>query len=462
MNKTKLFQELSLPALKFDEIEYRLSANLDNSTKDQIVFYKLQGNQRSMESFEKRLQSASPALLIIQGEYQQKLKFPIVCLREKNFQDVQEKLVNVFYPVPSNITLSGITGTNGKSTCVHLCAQISQQMKKNSYSLGTLGLRDANGVELDSVGLTTPSFIDLRRMLFELSLKEAESYVYLEVSSHALHQERIKGLSFKSIGWTNFTQDHLDYHQGLDEYFQAKCLIKNYSSSPILYPSQEIDLKSRLENEKKVSSLGVDRLDISDCKRFGRVFEISYNRDNLSLSLSIVEKALGIRVDLQQISNLELPPGRMTSFEVSERLIIVDYAHTPDAISSLLKGVKESMPNSSLTIVFGCGGDRDRSKRPLMRKAAEETADKCIITSDNPRSEVPEKIIEEIMEGSQVEHLCVVDRRQAIMTAFHQSKPGDVILIAGKGHEDYQEIKTGKVPYSDSKVVSELLGERND
>lgn len=462
MNKTKLFLELSLPALDFETVSYRLSANLDNASSDQIVFYKLQETQRSQELFENRLLSGSPALLIVQGKDNSKNKFPIVFVDEKKFQEIEERLVDCFYPIPTNITLGGITGTNGKSTCVHLCAQISQQMGKKSYSLGTLGLRDADGVELDSVGLTTPSYIDLRRMLFELSLKGPESYVYLEVSSHALHQKRIKGLKFKTIGWTNFTQDHLDYHKDLNEYFHAKCLIADYSNAPILFPNEESDLKIRLSREKNIKSQAVARFSLIDCKPFGRVFEISYNRDNLSLSHAIVEKAIDQVIELQKLKSLDLPPGRMTSFEVKDRLFIVDYAHTPDAIRSILKGIKESMPNCYLTIVFGCGGDRDRSKRPLMREAAEEIADKCIITSDNPRSEVPEMIIEEIMSGSSIAHKCIVDRREAIITSFIESHSGDVILIAGKGHENYQEIKTGKVPYSDSSVINELTGDEND
>lgn len=453
----EILKDFTSQDFKLSKKSYSLTANLENATEEMIVFYRLHNDPSALEKLKKRLERATPALLILSSEHKQlDLKCSYLVLDEKKYEQLSERLIESYYPLDKNLKIIGITGTNGKSSCVHLCAQMAHLMGETAFSLGTLGLMDAFGKVIDSVGLTTPSRVDLRRMIDSLSKKHKSVMIFLEVSSHALSQNRLKGIKLKAAGWTNFTQDHLDYHKNLESYFEAKAQISQISEGAIFYPAQVEELKKRFAQRKDLSTHPVECLPLSFVREMGKVFQVEHNIQNLSLSVALVEKVLGKKIELDKIVSISLPPGRMNAFEVKDKTFVIDYAHTPDAIKSILQGLRQSFPASKLTIVFGCGGDRDKTKRPLMRLAAEQIADQLIITSDNPRSEEPQSIIDDIMSGAKTNHITQVDRQKAIEFAFENARPNEIILVAGKGHEDYQELKAGKIPYSDIAVVEEI------
>lgn len=458
MNKIeKIIKEFSPKELKLPNLSYSLTANLEDAAQDTIVFYRLRDDDLALEKLKKRLEKSKPALLILRADQEElDINCPYLVLRDESFEELIERLIEHYYPLDHDLKIIGITGTNGKSSCVHLCAQMTHLMGENAYSIGTLGLMNAYGSILDSVGLTTPSRVDLRRMIDFIAKKDKTATIFLEVSSHALSQQRLKGIKLKASGWTNFTQDHLDYHQNLENYFEAKVQISQISETAILYPAQAFELKQRFSQRSDLKTQPIENLPLSFVRKLGKVFQVEHNIQNLSLSVALVEAAIGRKVDLEKITSISLPPGRMNAFEVGDKTFVVDYAHTPDAIKSILQGLRQSFPKNKLTIVFGCGGDRDKTKRPLMREAAEQIADQLVITSDNPRSEEPQCIIDDIMKGAKKMHTTEVDRQKAIEFAFKNAQAGEIILIAGKGHEDYQEFKSGKVPYSDIVVVEEI------
>lgn len=459
MNKiAEILKEFSSQDFHLSKKSYSLTANLENATQEMIVFYRLHSDPQAIEKLKKRLENARPALLVICSVQENlDLACPYLVVDEQKYEQLTEKLIEYCYPLDENLKIIGITGTNGKSSCVHLCAQIAHQMGESAYSLGTLGLMDASGKVIDSVGLTTPSRVDLRRMIDSVSEKEKKALIFLEVSSHALSQQRLRGIRLKAAGWTNFTQDHLDYHKNLENYFEAKAKISQISEASIFYPAQVEELRQRFKQRKDLKTHPVENLPLSIVSKMGKVFQVEHNIQNLSLSVALVEAVIEKKVDLEKMTSISLPPGRMNAFELGDKTFVIDYAHTPDAIKSILQGLRQSFPASKLTIVFGCGGDRDKTKRPLMREAAEQFADQLVITSDNPRSEEPQRIIDDIMAGAKTKHITQVDRQKAIEFALKNAQSNEIILIAGKGHEDYQELKEGKVPYSDIAVVKEMI-----
>ncbi len=394
-----------------------------------------------------------------------------------------------FYDYPTNkLGMVGVTGTNGKTTTSHLIEYFLLQAQHPTAMLGTLYTRWSGYSQ--TATHTTPFALELQSQLAE-AVKAGNKYAVMEVSSHALAQGRVKGCGFEVGVFTNLTQDHLDYHQDMEDYFQAKSLLfsPEYLSGKAIinlddpYGKRLIQQLDRSQVwtysvDNQDADLHTSNLDYQATKVSGILHtpagEAAFNSPlvgqfNLANLLAAVGAALHLGVDLKLLAN-SLPqfagvPGRMERVQVSPEQdinVIVDYAHTPDSLENLLKAARPFI-SGKMICVFGCGGDRDRTKRPLMGKIAAELADIAVVTSDNPRTENPEQILKDVVAGipDSVEPLIIKDRATAIATAIKNAQPGDGVLIAGKGHEDYQILGTEKIHFDDREQARIALSDRN-
>ncbi len=421
------------------------------------------------------------------------------------------KISSNFYGDPSSrIRLIGITGTNGKTTTSYLLESI---FKKAGYTVGVIGTINYRfGQKTIPAPNTTPESLDLQKILWEM-LREGTSHVLMEVSSHGLDLERVFGCQFDGVVFTNLTSDHLDYHKTLEQYFESK---KKLFSDYLMKSRKERRFAVTNDDDPKGKEIvkGVDLPVI----RYGKSSSCDITADqvissfeglssrirtpkgnfsvhskligdfNLYNILAAVAVGVGMDVPLETIreglEGLEGVSGRFEKVENKRGIhIIVDYAHTHDALERALlglKGILENSPqnNGKMITVFGCGGDRDRTKRPLMGEIAGKHSDLAILTSDNPRTEDPLAILNEVEKGlkslpikvwgqneikfwrTQKGYLKVPDRREAIRMAIRLAQPSDTVLIAGKGHEDYQIIGKKKFPFDDRVEVKKALEEK--
>jgi UDP-N-acetylmuramoyl-L-alanyl-D-glutamate--2,6-diaminopimelate ligase len=383
-----------------------------------------------------------------------------------------------FYGDPTaRLHTVGVTGTNGKTTTAFLMRALLEAARRQSGLLGTVK-SIIGGVE-NEVLRTTPEAIDLQRTFREM-LDAGDQACVMEVSSHALTLHRADAIHFAAAIFTNLTQDHLDFHETMEDYFAAKR--KLFTE---LAPTHAVVNIDDPYGDRLAAELGTAvtfALDHDAAYRAGEVqtgldgsrftvtapdgvYELSSpltGRFNISnvLGAFAAARSLGIAADvaIEAIAGAGQVPGRFQSVsEGQDFAVLVDYAHTPDSLENVLRAAR-GVTEGRLHVVFGCGGDRDRGKRPLMGEIAARLADRVIVTSDNPRSEDPEAIIQEILVGSgpEVEH--EVDRRVAIDQAISTASAGDVVVIAGKGHEQGQEFEGGrKIPFDDVTVVRESL-----
>ncbi|AFZ42323.1 UDP-N-acetylmuramoylalanyl-D-glutamate--2,6-diaminopimelate ligase [Halothece sp. PCC 7418] len=405
----------------------------------------------------------------------------------ENINDVYGQLASAFYNHPSQqLKLVGVTGTNGKTTTTHLIEFFLSVAKKSTALFGTLYARWQGYNQVATH--TTPFPAELQAQL-ATALSAGNEYAVLEVSSHALAQGRVKGCAFEVAVFTNLTQDHLDFHETMENYFQAKALLfrKEYLRDRAII-NQDDPYGQRLIQELATEKVWrYSRQDTSaDLYTENLVYEASgvqgtlktpqgeitfrsplVGEFNLSNLLAAVGAALHLGVELETIAqalpNFTGVPGRMERVVVApsqDISVIVDYAHTPDSLENLLRAARPFIPQR-LICVFGCGGDRDRTKRPLMGKIASDLADVPVVTSDNPRTEDPQQIIEDILEGmANAETIVQRDRAVAIASAIAMAQPGDGVLIAGKGHEDYQILGTEKVHFDDREEARKGLEKR--
>ena len=398
----------------------------------------------------------------------------------------QAELAGRFYQQPSQaLQMIGITGTNGKTSCSHFIAQALTLLGRKTALIGTTG----NGFvgALEAATHTTPDAVRLQQLLAQLRDQDAVA-VAMEVSSHALEQQRVAGVAFDQAVFTNLSRDHLDYHGSMEAYAEAKAkLFLNTGVKQAVINTDDpfgVLLWQRLPKDvdaivigeqpqsgarqlrilsSRLHSGGIEALIASP---WGELHINSpllghFNLYNLLSALAVllhsgIEALAAVSV-LNQLSGVE---GRMQAFTATDKpLVVVDYAHTPDALDKALASLREHA-EGQLWCLFGCGGDRDRGKRPQMAQVAEQRADRLVISSDNPRSEEPEAIIDEVMTGLSrpAQALRQADRRLAIEMIINQAAAGDVVLIAGKGHESYQEINGVRYPFSDIEIVQSCLG----
>lgn len=399
------------------------------------------------------------------------------------------QLAGAFYGYPARqMKLVGVTGTNGKTTTTHLIEFLLNQAQKPTALMGTLYARW--GSYQQTAAHTTPFAVELQRQLAEAQAAGSE-YGVMEVSSHALAQGRVMGCPFEVAVFTNLTQDHLDFHRDMDDYFAAKALL----FSPDYLQGRAIVNWDDPYGQRLIQPLERSRLwsySTQDASADLWTSDLVYGPDgvrgilhtpqgeaafqsplvgqfNLSNLLAAVGAALHLGLELEAIVKV-LPqfsgvPGRMEQVQIApdqDISVIVDYAHTPDSLENLLRAARPFIPGKMIC-VFGCGGDRDRGKRPQMGRIAADLADVVYVTSDNPRTEDPHRILQDILAGipDSIAPVVIADRAVAIRTAILQAQPGDGVLIAGKGHEDYQILGTEKIHFDDREQAREALKERN-
>ncbi|MFN4032969.1 MAG: UDP-N-acetylmuramoyl-L-alanyl-D-glutamate--2,6-diaminopimelate ligase [Fimbriimonadales bacterium] len=413
-------------------------------------------------------------------------------------RDALWRIAQRFYGDPSrDLLVVGVTGTNGKTTTTHMLQKILVAWGKPTLIVGTLGAwieyPDGKRLTLAQEGeFTTPEVYQLQAML-KTACERGTEAVVMEVSSHALDQQRADGVRFDVGVFTNLTQDHLDYHGTMDAYAAAKLRLftdlAEQSAKPfkaVINIDEEWGRRFAAQAKGPVYTYGqcecaqVQAVDVEyglNGLRFAvhSAFAVSegiiylplrapYNLNN---ALAAVATALALGVPLESIqrglANLEQVSGRFQRVPIdAEYEVIVDFAHTPDALQRVLDAARRLNP-TRLTVLFGCGGDRDPTKRPVMGRIAAERADRVILTSDNPRTEDPHAILEQILAGvpdtlRDKVALVEADRRRAIEYALHTAQRGELILLAGKGHEPYQIIGTQKLPFSDVETVKEAIG----
>jgi UDP-N-acetylmuramoyl-L-alanyl-D-glutamate--2,6-diaminopimelate ligase len=402
--------------------------------------------------------------------------------------DIKVSMGNIasrFFQFPSEkISVIGVTGTNGKTTITYLIESIMKAAGKKTGVIGTISYRyDGHTLKAPN---TTPGAIELQELLGEMRNTGAECVV-MEVSSHALHQARVTGVHFDACIFTNLTHDHLDYHGDFEHYRQAKALLFHQYLTRSAKAKKYAVLNSDDGHAGEFmppfpvetfyySTTGKADASLIDCSETveGLSLHISlagsprqlvspligmFNVSNI-LAASLCSHVLGIPwPSIQEgVETLKGVPGRLERVGADQPFaVFVDYAHTPDALERVL-GILRRLKKGRLILVFGCGGDRDKAKRPLMGSIAANLADFTIITSDNPRTEDPGSIIEEIRAGFGGQACVVVgDRREAIFEGVRRAREDDILLVAGKGHEDYQVLGTRVIHFSDREVIEEAL-----
>ncbi|NOT06854.1 MAG: UDP-N-acetylmuramoyl-L-alanyl-D-glutamate--2,6-diaminopimelate ligase [Gemmatimonadales bacterium] len=391
-------------------------------------------------------------------------------------------LAKAWYDEPAaGMRLVGITGTNGKTTTTGLVRHLLNR-EGDAASIGTLGAFDGAGAAVPSTAgsLTTPGPVDLHATFAELRDRGVRS-VAMETSSHSLDQGRLDGLLFHAAVFTNLTRDHLDYHGTMEHYLAAKAkLLTLLEKKAVVAVNADDPAWAILPRTGGTVSFGFHP--DADLRASGAVLESTGSRFrlegrfgtrevslplpgefNIANALAAAAVALGFGLSLEEVAaRLGMAPqvpGRMEQLASGAFVVLRDYAHTPDALERALRAIR-SVTVGRVIVLFGCGGDRDRGKRPMMGKIAGSLADLTVITSDNPRTEDPEAILDEVIAGlpAGAEHLRVADRREAIRQAIGLAKTGDTLLFAGKGHETYQIIGKEYHPFDERQIVGEILG----
>ncbi len=452
--------------------------------QEKDVFVAIRGTLSNGHDFiEKAIELG--AVAIICDELPSKLEAGITYVKVTDTNSALAFLAANFYQNPSaNLKLVGITGTNGKTTIASLLYQL---FKKAGYKVGLISTVKimVDDVEYKATH-TTPDSLTINYYINEMINLGCE-YCFMEVSSHGIHQKRTEGLFFTGGVFTNLTHDHLDYHSSFAEYRDVKksffdhlpktafaltnlddkngsVMIQNSGARKLTYALKSYaDYRAQIL-ENQLSGL---LLKINDNEVWVQLIGTFNAYNLLAIYGTAVELGLDKMEVLRLLSELESVSGRFQFIISSQKITaIVDYAHTPDALENVLKTIDDiRTKNEQLITVVGCGGDRDKTKRPIMAKIASEISNKAIFTSDNPRTENPETIIEEMEKGVEAHNykktLSILDRKQAIKAACQLANSGDIILIAGKGHETYQEINGVRHHFDDMETVKEILEQLN-
>ena len=424
------------------------------------VFIALQGEKNhGSEYIDNAIENGCIAVLIEDKE----IDCTVPTIEIENLKAKLSTLAENFYTHAKNVDLIAVTGTNGKTSVSHFISQLLSSLKIKNGVIGTLGISSSDKKTIN----TTPDIFTIYRTLQDYSEQGIEIAI-IEASSHALVQNRLEGLSFIQGIFTNLTQDHLDYHQTMDNYRDAKGKLFESAlttKSIINRDDDNHDYFLNIAADKGPITFGISDLDLFKssekgfiCQLNNFVFELPLvGQFNLSNALAAYTSlsCMGHSDEslMPLLAKLSPPPGRMQQLQKSN--IWVDYAHTPDALFNALVTFKTHYPEFKIRVLFGCGGDRDKTKRQLMGKIASENADSIILTNDNPRGESPEKIIDDILGGIKVENdvQVILDRKHAIETAVKTLGEDEVLLIAGKGHETTQTIGDQIFQFSDIEVA---------
>lgn len=471
--------------INFKNIDITGISYNSKTTKKGDIFVCLVGEHTDGHEFAQNAIEAGAAALLVEKKVEgTKIPQVVVASTRHKIADIADR----FYSSPSKgINLIGITGTNGKTTVTHLIQKIFEENNQKCALIGTLGYKLSSNGEYRDAKHTTPQAPELQATLRMIKDVEKIDNVVMEVSSHALDQNRVGGCRFNGAVFTNLTQDHLDYHITMDNYFKAKALLFEHlkeNDFAVINADDEYGDRfiSVVPEGVRVLTYGVrQQSDVMarninfslNGAEFTLVANAKEHKVNLHMNgmfsvynvLAAVTAALAMGIDIEiALKALQNVKGVAGRFEVvvKKPLVIVDYAHTPDGLENVLKSAREITPeDGKLICLFGCGGDRDATKRPKMGAIAEKLADKIVITSDNPRSEDPQTIITDIIAGLKsvnTESVIVEpDRGTAIGLLKTIANNNDVVVIAGKGHEDYQILKDKTIHFDDREEARKVF-----
>ena len=408
------------------------------------------------------IRNGATTVIVEEGEYNVNT---IIVNDTKKY--LEEYLENNYYDKIKKLKLIGMTGTNGKTTTCYLIYQVLNKLDIKCAYIGTLGFYTDKKQKLNN---TTPNLYEIYNMLIECSSKNYE-YVVMEVSSQGLSMGRVNTLLFDYVIFSNLTQDHLDYHKTIENYVQSKQKLFNMTRDGVAIINNDDKYKDYFLLDNKNITYGKTNSDynISDINFTlnGTKFKLNkeeyitnligeYNIYNLSIVI-ILLKCLNIENIYDVIKELTAPDGRMEIIKYKNNNIIIDYAHTPDAVEKIIKEVSKIKPNRVITLV-GCGGNRDKTKRPIMGYIATNYSNFVIFTSDNHRYEKPRKILKDIVcKLDNKNYKIIVNRKKAIKRGIQMLEKNDILLLLGKGHEDYQIIKSRKYPFSDKNIVLKYI-----
>ncbi len=453
---------------------------------DNFIFVAIEGTHIDGHKFIKEAIDKGARIVIVQSSvisHQSSEK--VFFIRVNDTRKALACLAARFYENPSSKTkVVGITGTNGKTTITYLIESLLKEAGLLPAVIGTVNYRFKDKI-IPSKN-TTPGPVELQSFLAD-TVQENINYVIMEVSSHALAQDRTGAIDFHSAIFTNLTQDHLDYHKTLEDYFQVKAkLFKDmkYGSFAVINNDDKYGKRLRelirgseiityaIENEADIMACDI-KLDISHTEFTLRAIKKEINfktrligRHNIYNILAsfawAFKEGLDPTVIKSALERFNFIPGRLEKIICQKDFtVFVDYAHTEDALTNVIGALRQIFGNR-IIVVFGCGGERDKTKRPKMGRAASELSDYIIITNDNPRSEDPQEIIEDIIKGIRKDNYFIIpDRKEAIAKSLSLAKAGDIVLIAGKGHETYQISKNQTIHFDDREVVKECLESMN-
>lgn len=469
--------------LNFKNVDIKGISYNSNTIKSHEIFVCLKGEHVDGHNF--ALSAFEKGAIAIMAEHPLNIEIPQLIV-----ESTQEKIADLaacFYHNPTHsLNLIGITGTNGKTTVTHLVQRIFEYVNKKCALIGTLGYKLNSTSDYLEAKHTTPQAPELQHTL-SVILQADVTNVVMEVSSHALDQYRVKNCKFQGAAFTNLTQDHLDFHITMENYFNAKAKLftsLEKGSFAVINKDDKYSKKliDKIPNGVNILTYGIKsdsdlKADNIEFTSRGVIFNCSYKDETVQIKLllngmfSVYNALCAIGVSLMSgISLTDAKDALETTksvagrFEIvhSDPMVIVDYAHTPDGLENILRAARELTPkDAELICLFGCGGDRDATKRPKMGLIAQSLSDKIVVTSDNPRSEDPQQIITDILSGLKLINPKTVfvepDRHLAIELLKKISTPKDVIILAGKGHEDYQILKDKTIHFDDREEVQKVF-----
>ena len=480
--KTKPLSEIIAPVIGKEIEEYKriMIRNVTYDSRkvtDSSLFIAIKGFKVDGHSFLDTAEKNGAVAAVVENRIES-INIPQIIVEDSRVAMAQ--IVKEFYsPELSQLRTVGITGTNGKTTTTYLVKSALDYAGLSSGLIGTIEYNVA-GEKIASWN-TTPESSDLLDMMYVMYSKGQKGCV-MEVSSHGLSLNRVDGIDFEVAVFTNLSQDHLDFHNDFEDYYSAKRrLFSLLKPNGVAVVNFDDEYGKRLINEvtQECITFGLDSQSQVYAKKWrsnlaGLIIDITTPLGDLEINspligqfnveniLAAVAVGLAFNFDLKTIKKgiekVDRIPGRLEPVKLQDnRVAVVDYSHTPDALKKALVELNKINKNK-LWVVFGCGGDRDKAKRPLMGKIAEDYATKVVVTSDNPRSENPDDIIDDILQGISIKENVTVeeDRKEAIKFALSNSESNDIILIAGKGHETYQEINGVKHPFDDRLIIEDL------
>lgn len=447
-------------------IKYETNSKL---IKDGQIFVALKGNTVDGHDYiEEAIKNGAESLVVMkEGNYE----VPYIIVEDTD-EFLLEEIPKLYSKEFKKIKIIGITGTNGKTTSAYLTYQMLLKLNKNAAYLGTIGYYNKD--KFISLNNTTPDIITLYKLLLD-AVNDGIEYIVMEVSSHALSLNRIKGLEFEVCSFTNLTQDHLDFYKNIENYLNAKLEILNYLNDDKYIIVNDDDEYSKYFMKHQYKTIGVNGdYKILDYKISPDKTNLTFSYDNNTynvvtnltskfniynyLTMLSMLNTIGFSIEdiISHTKDIYPPKGRCETIKVKEGFAVVDYAHTPDAVLNVITAYNELKKNRVITIV-GCGGDRDPLKRPIMGKIATDNSDYVIFTSDNPRTEDPNKILEDITRDNNSNNYIVIqDRKDAILKAIEIMEKDDILLILGKGHENYQIIGKEKIHFDDLEIVKSV------